>query len=561
MNYQGTRAGTLNTVTDSLLLKARGQDGIDGVIWKTGKPGQDGIDGVIWKTGKPGQNGLAGSDATEMSWGSDGTDGGKGGHGGRGTNGTDSGNGGNITVTVANHDRAFLDLIQSHNVSAGIPGQAGQHGRGGPGGRGGYGGNSYSWTTTSTYTTIETTTDFDGDTHVSFVEHEQTEDHSNPGGRNGRNGPEGDMYTYPLYPGKKGTKGQYQIVLIDAGQVLSRHNALYELSLALPHFVPHNASDIFEPGDSVNAIYQVNNTASTMASPPEKVDIRVGLSNGLTPIKVGEVAGDIPAGGRHDNTEQPAQFKLDVPREEKRYEPYRQNIIVCSNAVNTRLNRDYPNSMNTHTLEVKFPVAFKKHEPNYTIASDENETIPAGIDNISNKAIGDTHHRSLSIDLRDDKGNVLHEYPIQSSNGKSSDENFNHLFEFESSAKQGEIKTFERNLYLQVLGSDKKTCIESQKINVQLTPKYQSLQSGFTLVINGETTEALLAHWNQHLNNLSGGKGVAIWNTSYYQNLPLQDQLLPEVGHGSVVVLDNTYRVNGCSQTTSEMLNYEPNSA
>lgn len=556
---------------DNLFLYARGGNGQNGLVAADGNKGKDGS---------------AGRDATEFCFGSNGEAGGDGGHGAAGTHGEPAGNGGTVVVHVDDKDLALLDLIKTIDVQAGIPGKAGTHGKGGAGGRGGRGGASHSWTTSySTYRTeyynepsyvtyeqrivhyldsngcnqtrVESIpTHHHGQTRSRQIEDVHYTHHSNPGGLDGSDGRNGGEYLYPLNPGTKGMDGSVFFNIMKNGQPSATHSSKYDLSLDAKEFSSDEASGVFEPGDTVRVSYAIQNTAQTMNSPLEPIPLEIENVEGLRILQQGEVAGNIAAGETHQSSK-PIVFKIDAPINYSGSSAYSQTLPITVTARNIRLDRCYSGTYHRKNLRVRYPVQLEDGPTQFLIADNESQILKSSVRNSSQKTIGLNSGRELFIEIIPKETGVADNPSAKSIavNQLKPDESYQitQKVAFSKEARWGDVMHYSANLYLQPIDRSKKaTLIQSQPLQVQLTPRYQADQSnGFLLVINSETSQEALNYWFTTLQQIAPNERVAVWNTSYYGHLNLDNSssLMKDTSHGTIVVLNNSFKYNASQPT------------
>lgn len=524
--------------------------------------GANGIDGKIGANGYDGASGIDGSDAGMYSSGGNGGPGGDGGHGEAGSNGEPAGNGGKIDVWVKQEDLALLDTISSINVSAGIPGKAGRHGAGGSGGQGGRGGASYSWSEpytvdrTEPYTEDRTEhwTDAEGnshshvvsDTHYRVVSETHYNYHSSPGGLDGPRGYDGGAYNYPLHPGAVGRVGQIHFH-VTQGTAQSLHIEPYKLVTRNVSFQSVEGSGLWEPGDIVKASYGVENIGTTMISPPELIPLVLENQEYLELVQTGEVTGTIRAGTTHFTDSTPLQFRIKEPQSHNGSEPYKLTTTVMVAAQNTRLNQPFQHSSTRNTLTIQYPVLLESQPTHFSIAENESQLLQATIKNIGTKDLGNLAGRELFVEITaaDTLAPLVSErISLLKPQGQHQ---LTYSEQFKPGTELGEQQTYYMSLFLQPINrGDTKVLIQRQTIIGQLTPKYSPTQNKFTLVINGNTTKEQIKYWTNLLSQISGNSEVAIWNTSYYQQLNLDGSpcLLEDTTHGTVIILDDLFPKN-----------------
>jgi|GEM_PF-4395722 len=510
-------------VSDTLVLDAHGGDGA---------PGEIGADG------KNGTRGTRGQDATQYSCGTDGTRGGDGEHGGAGSNGGHAGNGGRVVVTVDRGDLALLAAIGDVNVNAGRPGAAGRHGQGGMGGQGGAGGRSYTWTTELHHHSHHT--DIHGHHHPHSMHQSIT--HTNPGGSDGRNGSRGGQHTYPLHPGQKGSPGSVAWEVRESNSIHG-YGDRYQINLQHIRFNAAGQSGIFEPGDVIDAHYQVSNAAQTMPTPHEKVPLSLSGNADLQLVQKGFVPGSIPPGETYPNVE-PLVFKILAPTSHTGRHPYTNTINVAAIAENTRLN-NRPFTSNVTSLKVQYPVILLDQPTHYTL-SDGELVLQACAQNIANRALGSERGREVFVQITtgDEMDRLSVEDNIQTIDPQAVNVTERH-FQFPPETSVGANQQLYAKLYLQPIDGGKHlTLIQQQAITVQFTLNYQQGNSGFLLVTNAETTPAQFDHWYKLLGQFAGHQPVSVWNTSLYGSFDLQSAaypLLQSTANGTIVVLDNGF--------------------
>lgn len=530
INITGSHSVTIR-IDEKLCLLAVGANGIDGKI------GADGYDGT---------SGVDGTDAGMYSSGGNGGPGGDGGHGEAGSNGGHAGNGGKVDVWVKQEDLALLDTISSIDVSAGIPGKAGRHGAGGRGGRGGRGGSSYSWSEPYTVDRTEHWTDTEGNSHSHVVSDTYYHYHSSPGGSDGPDGSNGGAYTHSLYPGAVGTVGQIHFH-VTQGTAESLHIEPYKLMTRNVSFQSVEGSGLWEPGDIVKASYEVENTGTTMISPPELIPLVLENPEHLELVQTGTVTGSILAGTTHLSESTPLQFRIKEPQSHTGSEPYKLTTTVMVAAQNTRLNQPFQHSRTRNTLTIQYPVLLESQPAHFSIAENESQLLQATIKNIGTKDLGSLAGRELFIEIT--AADTL--TPLVSEHisllKPQNQHQLTYSEQFKPGTEIGEQQTYYMNLFLQPINrSDTNVLIQRQTIIGQLTPKYSPTKNKFTLVINDNTTKEQIKYWTHFLSQLSGNSEVAIWNTSYYQQLNLDGNpcLLEDTTHGTVIILDDLFPKN-----------------
>lgn len=521
---------------DDLQLLARGGNGHDGVRGANGRDGRDGrkgADATACMDAGPGENG------TDGEPGQTGTDGGP------------AGDGGHIKITVGDADLALLGIIRETDVSAGTPGKAGSHGKGGKGGRGGQGGDQYM--------------EYGSDHHHHHDSHHHYHPHHDmphfiyrPQGSNGESGKDGFTPTTPLHPGKPGVNGTVNYYITSQGRVQSTHSEPYHLTMASLKLQSEQQSGLFEPGDTVYVTTEVYNQASTMPSPIEAMPVRLARDPVLMEKTAGEVAGNIPAGGVADNQLKPLSFVIDDPLIPEGYcsKPYVQKATVSARLMNTRLDRPYTESA-AQTIEIRYPVELLDRQMHYAIGIDEELSLELEAKNISQKPLGAELGRDVFLQIIAPEYNVIEAKAVRRLEPGQS-EKLTARVTMNAQQLYGSQTQYKANLLLQPIDRDKSVSLIQQQIfNVQLTPKYQLSESGFTLVINAETSPAAIQYWMEELTRIAQ-KPIAVWNTSYYGAFPLETiekSLLAENPHGTVVVLDNEYTAaNGKKVRNSEFV-------
>ncbi|KTC87629.1 MULTISPECIES: hypothetical protein [Legionella] len=530
IHIKGSHDATI-PVDEKLCLLAVGGNGIDGKI------GADGYDGT---------SGVDGCDAGMYRSGGNGGSGGDGGQGEAGSNGDPAGNGGKVDVWVKYEDLALLDTISSINVSAGIPGKAGRHGAGGPGGRGGRGGASYSWSEPYTAYRTEHWTDADGNSHSHVVSDTHYNYHYSSGGIDGPDGSDGGTHIYPLYPGAVGKVGQIHFhVIQDTSAAL--HKEPYQLVTRNVCFQSMEEGGLWEPGDVVKAYYGIENTGTTMISPPELIPLVLENKEHLELVQSGEVSGCIQAGTSHFSDSTPLLFRIKEPQSHTGSEPYKLVTAVMVTAQNTRLNQPYQHSGTRNNLTIQYPVLLESQPTQFSIAENESQLLQATIKNIGTKDLGELAGRELFVEITaaDTSSSLVSEHiSLLEPQNKHQ---LTYSEQFKPGAEFGEQQTYYMSLFLQPINrSDTKVLIQRQTIIGQLTPKYSPTKNKFTLVINGNTTKEQIKYWTNFLSQLSGNSEVAIWNTSYYQELDLDGSpcLLEDSTHGTVIILDDLFPKN-----------------
>lgn len=518
-------------VDEKLCLLALGGNGLDGEIGADGQDGSPGIDGCdadryrSGKSGSPGENGE---------------------HGKAGTNGGSAGNGGKVDVCVKHENLALLDAISSIDVSAGIPGKAGRHGLGGRGGQGGRGGASYSWREPYTVDRTEHWTDTEGNSHSRVVSETHYRDHYSSGGFNGRDGFDGGAYTYPLHPGAEGKTGQIHFHVMHK-ETESLHLEPYKLITRAIHFQSAEGSGVWEPGDVITALYGIENTGTTMISPPELIPLTLENNELLELIQTGSVTGSILAGTTHSSDLTPLRFRIREPHSHTGNEPYKPTAKVNVAAQNTRLNQPFQHSWANDVLNIQYPVLLEPQPIYFSIAKDESHWLQATIENIGIKPLGKYAGRELLVEMTavDTNSTLVSEHI--SLLGPQENHQITYNESFKPDAELGEQQTYHMSLYLQPINrSDTKTPIQRQTITGQLSPQYSPPANKFILVINCNTTKQQLRYWTKFLGKLSGDSQIAIWNTYYYQGLNLNGSpcLLEDAAHGTIIILDDLFPEN-----------------
>jgi hypothetical protein len=536
----GSHSSTIR-VDEKLRLLAVGANGIDGTIGADGYDGAPGIDGC--------DAGMYNTGATIRGPGNGGP-GENGGHGEAGSNGGPAGNGGKVDVWVKQEDLALLDTISSINVSAGIPGKAGRHGAGGRGGRGGRGGAAYSWNEPYTVYRTEHWTDAEGNSHSHVVSETQYEYHYSSGGLDGPSGFDGGAYIYPLYPGAVGTAGQINFHITQENTE-SLHTEPYKLITRNVSFQSVEGNGLWEPGDVVKATYGVENIGMTMMSPPELIPLVLENQDHLELVQTGEITGSIRAGATHFTDSTPLQFRIKEPQSHNESEPYKRTTSVVVAAQNTRLNRPFQHSKTSRTLTIQYPVLLESQPAHFSIAENESQLLQATIKNIGTKDLGSLAGRELFVEITaaDSLTPLVSEHI--SLLKPQNQHQLTHSEQFKPGTKPGEQQTYYMSLFLQPINkSDTKVLIQRQTIIGQLTPKYSPTKNKFTLVINSNTTNEQIKYWTNFLSQLSGNSEVAIWNTSYYQQLNLDGSpcLLDDTTHGTVIILDDLFPKNASNE-------------
>ncbi len=527
INVKGSHRATI-PVNEKLTLLAVGGNGIDGRIGANGHDGATGTDGADADRYGPGGNGGPGGD---------------GGHGEAGTHGGPAGNGGKVDVYVKHEDLALLDIISAIKVSPGIPGKAGKHGAGGRGGRGGRGGSPYSWSVPYTVERTEHWWDGQGNIHNRVVSDTHYNYYNSPGGSNGPDGADGGAYTYPLYSGAVGSSGKIQFHVAQEGEN-SLHAEPYKLVTRNIVFRSAEGGGLWEPGDLITAYYEIENQGATMISPPELIPLILENGEHLELVKTGTIAGNIKAGTTHLSEPTPLQFRIKEPRRHTGSEPYKLSAEVMVAAQNTRLQQPFQHSRTKDVLTVQYPAQLEPQTFHFSIAENESQLLQATVKNIGAKNLGKLAGRELFVEITavDTQSSLVSEDVslLESQNRHQ----ISYREQFDPGTELGEHQTYHMNLYLQPIDrSDAKTLIQRQTIIGQLSPKYSPPTNKFILVINGNTTKEQIRYWTNFLSQLSGNNEVAIWNTSYYQQLNLDGNpnLLADAAHGTVIILDDLF--------------------
>jgi len=512
--------------------------------------GANGIDGEIGENGYDGASGVDGSNAGMYCSGGNGGRGGDGGHGEVGSNGKPAGNGGKVDVWVKQEDLALLDTISSINVSAGIPGKAGRHGSGGRGGQGGRGGKSYSWHKPYRVNRCEHWRDSEGNSHSRVVSDTLYHFYSSPGGSDGPAGSNGRSYAHPLYSGTEGTRGQIYFHVTQENNE-SPHIEPYKLITRNLSFQSVEGSGLWEPGDIVIASYGIENTGMTMISPPELIPLVLEDQEHLELVQAGEVTGSISAGATHFGVSTPLQFRIKEPQSHSGSKPYKLTTTVVVAAENTRLNQPFQHSKTTNTLTIHYPVLLEYQSAWFSIAENESQLLQATIKNIGIKDLGHRAGREIIVEIT--AADTLE--PLVSEHISLLEPQNQHQLtyreQFLPGTALGAQQTYYMSLFLQPINrSDTKVLIQRQTIIGQLTPQYSPTKNKFTLVINANTTKEQISYWTTLLSQLSGNREVAIWNTSYYQQLRLDGSpcLLEDTTHGTLIILDDLFSKNASQE-------------
>ncbi|MBA4696786.1 MAG: collagen-like protein [Legionella sp.] len=417
--------------TADLVLQARGQDGNNGRI---GRDGQNGVAGI------------AGRDATREWEATPGHDGGDGRPGEPGSNGTDGGNGGCIELSIDPEDLALLPFIKDVDVSPGKAGMVGKHGRGGAGGKGGRGGEGIWWTTTESYSdveiyqpppekrpiqrrdhrhqhrhdhnhsthehghsgpphdhrhseaVVESSTDLEYEWYTPPpierpVKKTRIRSHERPKAADGRSGRPGVTPNYPLLAGKKGVMGSYYIHISNrkSGQQPSTHTSTYQLSIEPTADTPQ----MIEPGEAAVLSYKISNHGKTMISPVEAMPLTFQPSDFFSCDQTLMAAGSIEP-NQFRIVYQPIQLKS-IEKNAHEY-PYKEQVYVAVDLMNTRLNRAYAKAVHSFTSCYPVQLACRQQE--------------LQINNIASKAMGAAADRKILIDILNDKHQPIDSFSI-----------------------------------------------------------------------------------------------------------------------------------------------------
>lgn len=538
VRYQGTvetsssgqqRINGLISKKDSLEVSARGGNGVDGKIGADGKKGADGA----W-----------GSDATCYLPAERGQDGKRGEDGEKGTNGGPAGNGGEVEICVNDPaDLSLFSLVGDTDVRAGMPGRAGRHGRGGKGGKGGKGGRYL---------------DDPGNYHYHRHHHNHPHQDFEPynplpfidsHAPDGKDGPDGYTPTEILYPGAPGIDGSVRYHILSQGIIQSTHTAPYQLKITNPRYWTGQQHGLFEPGDTVQVVYDIHNQSISMSSPVELMPVNVDLSvrSIFQQTGAGQVRGDIPAGGRADNQSAPLTLKIREPLIIKGEcsEPYAETTHLRVQLMNTRLARPYAES-DISPIRVCYPVQLLPRKKFYTVAIGEPLDLELEVKNISTKALGRKEGRDVFLQIvdEDESNSVVLTGKAVETLGPDQTEKLQARVVLDERFAFGSRREYKANLQLKPIDRNKSmSLIQQQVFTVQVTPRYQHSESGFTLVINAETSPEAVQFWMKQLTSIAQ-KPVAVWNTSYYGQFPLESEagsLLADNAHGTLIVLDNEF--------------------
>lgn len=209
-------------------------------------------------------------DANRFRSGDNGGPGGTGGRGGRASSGAAGGAGGMINVQVSDSQSYLLMAVQgiespSKWVQGGKGGTPGKHGKPGSGGPGGSGGSKYTWT--------------DSDGHR----------HSNSGGRQGSHGIDGIAPTEPLYNGKNGLDGDFNIFVASSQGALAFYACRYDLEWTGATLYSDEAlsetSRIFLFGDTVWVTGIEQQNIGAMPTPPQPIELCIASTSNIIPNK------------------------------------------------------------------------------------------------------------------------------------------------------------------------------------------------------------------------------------------------------------------------------------
>lgn len=537
LNGRIERAGG-NTQNISEVFKTN-EAGVISLLARGGDGGRGGLGGH----GENGGDGGRGQDATEHSAGTDGGNGGRGGDGGHGSDGADAGRGGQIEVRLRPQDTAALMLIK-HNVDGGRGGEKGEHGRGGQGGNGGWGGSSHSWTEV---TGTRTWTDNEGKQHSEDIR----ETRSNPGGSNGWNGTSGSSPSSPLFDGRNGDAGQFEIAVVEKDGTTSRYREMFDLHLVDYKLVETNQNGVLEPSETVTLTdIKVKNTGQMPTPAFSKTYIT--LKNGEYFIANGEelVLEKSLAPGEEFVFTKRLGFTIRDNAFTVGEERWKVRDTIRHEAFVPDVNRPFERFDRPADIQLTFPVEVEPVEVPRSLAPGESGRFLIRIKNISALPLGVNAQgrRELSVELdRNLSGKQMYDNPdakikfaIQGQVLEFSGPVLQQLLSLDPGGSlllEGKVQVpatadpFTSSVFRAGLQLDGRQ-IQARNVELRVSQTYRFNNEQILIVANSSTPRQVIQRITEAAAHL--GQKAAVWDLSYYSTLAL----LEAVNNGSALADD-----------------------